>query len=238
MARYPLGPGRRVPRSAHRLAEADSVVVIGLGRFGRSLALQLVDSGAEVLGIDEDEDLVQSLHGQLTHVVRADSTREEALQQLAVQDFDRAVVGIGNDVEASILTASLLMEFGVPQVWAKATSEAHGRILHQIGVHHVVHPESEMGRRVAHLVRGSMLDYVEVGQGFAMVTTSPPAEIVGRPLGQTGLRQRHGVTVVAVRHAGDGWTHAGTDTVLAPADTIIVAGPVRDAERFSLLRRP
>ena len=104
----------RTPRStarATRIAEADAVVVIGLGRFGTSLALELMAAGTEVLGIDSDEEIVQSLNGRLTHVVRTDSTNEEALRQLAVHEFDRAVVAIGSDIQASILTTSLLIRF-------------------------------------------------------------------------------------------------------------------------------
>ena len=242
MARNPLArttssasvaPG---PRAA-RLAQADSVAVIGLGRFGRALALELVASGVDVLGIDDDEDLVQSLHGQLTHVVRADCTREDALRQLAVPDFDTVVVGIGSNLEASILTTSLVLGLGVPDLWAKATSEAHARILTQLGVHHVVRSENDMGRRVAHLVHGAMKDYIYFEGDFAMVTIEPPTELLGRPLGETGLRKRHGVTIVAVRVGGRAWTHATSETVLSRGDTVIAAGSVKATERFSRLAR-
>ncbi len=216
--------------------DADSVVVIGLGRFGQSLALELMRCDTEVLGIDTDEATVQMLNGELTQVVQADSTNEEALRQLGVPDFDRAVVGMGTHIEASILTASLLVSFGVRDVWAKAISRPHGRILEQVGVGHVVYPELEMGKRVAHLVRGAMQDYIEFEDDFAMVKTIAPAELVGRRLGDTGLRGKHDVTVVAVHHPGRGFTYATPDTVLESGDTIIVSGRTAAAERFSLLR--
>ena len=208
-------------------------MVIGLGRFGSALALELMAGGTEVLGIDGDPDIVQALNGQLSQVVRADSTKEEALRQLAVPDFEYAVVGIGTNVEASILTASLLISFGIKEVWAKALSEAHGRILTQLGVAHVVYPEADMGRRVAHLVRGAVLDYIQFEDDFAMVKTCPPADIVGRRLGDTGVRSRHDVTVVAVHRRGQGFTYATADTVVEPDDMIIVAGRTKAAERFS-----
>lgn len=225
----------RSPR-ARRIAQSDSVVVIGLGRFGRALALELVDEHTEVLGIDEDPELVQQLSGTLTHVVRADSTKEDVLRQLAVHEFNRAVVAIGTDLEASILTASLLVSFGIEDVWAKAISEAHGRILTQIGVHHVVYPEHDMGQRVAHLVRGRMLDYIEFEDDFAMVKTNPPTDIVGKRLADSAVRSRYGLTVVAIKRPGEGFTYATADTVVRADDTIIVAGRTRQTERFSELQ--
>ncbi|MFD3739644.1 potassium channel family protein [Streptomyces sp. NPDC058629] len=227
---------RKTTPKKRRTGSQGSVVVIGLGRFGRALALELVDEDTEVLGIDESAEVVQALSGSLTHAVRADSTKEDALRQLGVHEFDRAVVAIGTDLEASILTASLLISFGIENVWAKATSEAHGRILTQLGVHHVIHPEHDMGQRVAHLVRGRMLDYIEFEDDFAMVKTNPPAEIVGLPLADSTVRSRFGVTVVAIKRPGEGFTYATAETVVEADDTIIVAGRTRATERFSELQ--
>ncbi|GII99849.1 trk system potassium uptake protein TrkA [Sediminihabitans luteus] len=225
--------GQRPPQ---RLAEADSVVVIGLGRFGTSLALELMDTGIDVLGIDVDEERVQSLNGRLTHVVRADATKEEVLRQLAVHEYDRAVVGIGTHIESSILVTSRLLRFGDVTVWAKAISTPHGEILEQLGVPHIIYPEHDMGRRVAHLVRGAILDYVEFEDGFVMIKTNPPAAYVGVPLGGSDLRPKHDVTIVAVRPEGGRWSYASNTTVLAETDRIIVAGDVDKAEAFSRMR--
>jgi trk system potassium uptake protein TrkA len=219
-----------------RIAAANSVAVIGLGRFGRALALELMASGTEVLGIDANEDIVQSLNGQLSHVVMADSTKEEVLRQLSVPDFERIVVSIGSDVQSSILTTSLLLSFHPQHLWAKAVSDAHGRILEQLGVQHVIYPEKEMGKRVAHLVRGSMQDYLEIGDDFALVKTKPGVAFVGTPLGQLGIRSTYGVTVTAVKRPGERWTYTTADTVLGSQDVILVAGETRKAEAFSQLR--
>ncbi|WP_432111630.1 potassium channel family protein [Streptomyces sp. YPW6] len=227
---------KTTPKKRRTGGPQGSVVVIGLGRFGRALALELVDEDTEVLGIDENAEVVQAISGSLTHAVRADSTKEDALRQLGVHEFDRAVVAIGTDLEASILTASLLISFGIENVWAKAVSKAHGRILTQLGVHHVVYPEHDMGQRVAHLVRGRMLDYIEFEDGFAMVKTNPPADIIGLPLANSAVRTRHGITVVAIKRPGEGFTYATPDTVVEADDTIIVAGRTRATERFSELR--
>ncbi|ABS05710.1 TrkA-N domain protein [Kineococcus radiotolerans SRS30216 = ATCC BAA-149] len=218
------------------LASPRSVVVIGLGRFGRSLALELMEDGqVDVLGIDNDPALVDELAGSLTHAVVADSTKEEALRQLSVHEFDRAVVGIGTNLEASILTVSVLLQFGIRNVWAKAISESHARILTQLGAHKVIRPEHEMGLRVAHLVRGRMLDYIEFDDGYAMVKTTPPAPIVGKSLGQAKLRSTYRVTVVAHHSPGSGFTYATPETVLSADDVIIVSGQIRDVEAFSAL---
>ena len=224
------------PRGPARMAEEDAVVVIGLGRFGSSLAIELMASGTEVLGIDADEDVVQAHNGLLTHVVRADSTKEETLRQLSVPDFNSVVVAIGGDIQANILTASLLLKMGVPNIWAKAVSEPHGEILEQLGVPHVVRPEKDMGKRVAHLVRGVMQDYIEIGENFALVKMSPPQELVGVPLSQTGVRAAHSVTVTAFHRPDSGWTYATAETVLEEGDTILVAGEPKRVEAFSLLR--
>lgn len=211
----------------------DAVAVIGLGRFGGALALELEAAGTEVLGIDMREETVQAYNGLLTHVVRADSTKEEVLRQLSVPEFDRVVVGIGTDVEASILTTSRLLKFKHPEIWAKAISEPHAEILEQLGVQHVIRPEHDMGRRVAHLVRGTMRDYVEFEDDYVMTRTSPPAVAQNRPLGVLGIRDSFGVTVVAVKRQGGKWEHTTAQTVLYADDEIIVAGPRDKAEDFS-----
>ncbi|WP_110241293.1 potassium channel family protein [Nocardioides gilvus] len=213
----------------------NGVVVIGLGRFGRSLALELVNEGTEVLGVDSDRKIVQALAGRLTHVVEADSTNEEAMRQLSVNEFDRAVIGVGNDLEASLLSASVVLNLGVPNVWAKAISHSHARILSQIGVHHVVRPEHDMGKRVAHLVRGRMLDYIEFDDGYAIVKTTPPACILGVPLASSGVRTKFGVTIVGIKRTAEDFTHATETTVVQSGDIVIVSGPKDKVERFSEL---
>jgi trk system potassium uptake protein TrkA len=207
-------------------------VVIGLGRFGSSLALELTRRGTEVLAIDSRPKIVQALAGNITHLATADATDLDALQQLGVADFYRAVVAIG-DLEASILTASLLVELEIDDIWAKAVSQQHRRILSRVGAHHVVLPEHDMGERVAHLVGGRLLDYMEVDENFALIKTRPPKEYVGLPLGESGLRRKYGVTVVAVKKEGEEFTYAASDTELSYSDIIIVSGRTDQVERFA-----
>lgn len=210
-----------------------SVAVIGLGRFGQSLALELMDEGAEVLGIDMREDVVQSLNGRLTHAVVADATHEETLRQLSIPEFDRVVIAIGSDIQSSILVTSLLLRFGIGKIWAKAVSDPHGLILEQLGIPHVIYPEKDMGRRVAHIVLGSMQDFIEIDADFAMVKTALSAGHAGTRLGDSGIRRRYGVTVTSVKPAGGTWQSASQDTVLQEGDTILATGPTRKVEMFS-----
>ena len=209
------------------------VVVIGLGRFGSSLALELVERGTDVLALDARPHLVQQFADSVTHAAVADSTDPEVLRQLDVPDFGRAVVAIGDDLEASILTTSLLADLDITHIWAKAVSRQHGRILERVGATRVVLPEHDMGERVAHLVTGRMLDYIEFEDDYALVKTRAPAMAVSQPLGQSKVRSKCGVTVVGVKRPGEGFTYATQDTVLRRGDILIAAGRAHDVERFA-----
>jgi trk system potassium uptake protein len=215
----------------------ETVVVIGLGRFGGALALELSSLGANVLAIDSDRKIVQSFAGQLSQVVTADTTDIDALRQLGVPDVHRVVVAIGTDIEASIMTTSLLVDLNIPDIWAKAISRQHGTILRRVGAHHVVLPEHDMGERVAHLLTGRILDYIEVDTDYAMVKTKPPHDVVGMPLHESRVRAKYGVTIVSVKKETDGpdakFTYATPDTTLMYGDLILVVGTIEDVERFA-----
>jgi trk system potassium uptake protein len=229
--RIPRNPARAMARHA----EGSQILVVGLGRFGSALAQELVGLGFEVLGVDGSARRVQEQAEHLTHVVEADTTEPAVLRQLGAADFQTAVVGIGTDVEASILTTSGLVDLGVPSIWAKAVTESHGRILERIGAHHVVFPEHDMGQRVAHLVTGRVLDWFQLDESFAIVETGVPANLVGKTLAEAAIRARHGVTVVSVKPVGQGFTYATADTVLAEGDLLVIAGTPREAEAFAQL---
>jgi trk system potassium uptake protein len=218
-----------------RTTAENGVLVVGLGRFGTSLAETLMDLGHDVLGVDTDPGNVQRTTDLLTHVVEADATDEEAMRQLGAGEFGRAVIGIGTDLEASILATSVLAGLEVPDIWAKAITMAHGRILERVGAHHVVYPEHDMGRRVAHLVTGRMLEFVQLDEGFALVKLKPPKQVVGRSLADSQVRSRHGVTVVCIKPAGGSFTYATPETVPGPDDLLVVAGETGKVEGFSQL---
>ena len=213
----------------------DQILVVGLGRFGGAVAEELVHLGFEVLGIDTDRQQIQSYADMLTHVVQADATNDEALRQLGAADFRHAVVGIGTDIEASVLTTAALADFGVANIWAKAITKSHGRILERVGAHHVVFPEDDMGHRVAHLVGGRIIDWFQLDVDFAMVETVVPNELVGQSLGGAAIRSRYSVTVVCVKPPGESFTYATPDTVLTQGMVVVVAGPGDKAEEFAYL---
>ena len=216
-----------------RTVRDEGVLVIGLGRFGAAIALTLEKLGTQVLAIDTDPDLVQKYSGQLTHVVRADATQPEVLEQVGAGDFRIAVVGVGTSIESSVLIATNLVDLGKPVIWAKAISSAHGRILQRIGAHHVVYPEADAGKRVAHLVNGRLMDFIEFDDDFAIVKMRPPREVQGMTLADSDIRQRFGVTVVGVKSPGKDFTYAVPETVVAAHDLLIVSGRTGLIEKFS-----
>lgn len=226
--------GQRTP--AARALPEQSVVVLGLGRFGGAVAAELVRLGYDVLGIDQAEAAVQYYTAAVTHVVQADITSTEALRQLGVDDVSHAIVAVGSDLEASILATAALDELGVPGIWAKAISRQHGRILERVGAHHVVYPEHDMGHQVAHMIGGRIVDWFQLDERFALVETAVPSELVGRTLADAGIREKHNVTVVCVKPAGGTFTYATVDTVLAEGDLLVVAGETSSAEAFARLR--
>lgn len=221
-----------MPRKREEATTRHSVLVIGLGIFGRTVAQTLVSLGHDVLGVDEDPEIVADMAPRLTTVVEADATSEAALRQLGAAEFSRGLVAVG-DLEASVLVASNLIDLEVRQVWAKALSDRHARILERLGVHHVVNPEREQGSRLGHLIGGSMLDFIEVEEGWALVKVLPLPESVNRTLRESRLRELYGVTVVGTKRPGTPFQFAHPESVVHTDDTLIIAGPTRVCERFS-----
>ena len=211
----------------------DPVLVLGLGRFGASLAETLVRLGHEVLAVDSDPLRVQELSTVLTSVAEADTTSYAALEQLGAREVERAVVAIGENLEASILTVGVLVDLGVRHITAKAVTGAHGRILERVGAHDVVHVERDMGARIAHRVTGRMLEYLELDEHFAIVETVAPRALVGRTLGASQVRREHGVIVVCAKSPGGRFVRATADCAVGEGDLLLVAGDHEDVDRFA-----
>ena len=213
----------------------NQTLVIGLGRFGQVLAETLVELGDEVLGVDSDPRVVQECADELTHVVRADSTDAEALRQIGAANFERAVVAIGSDIQASILTTYNLVDLGVATIWAKAVTAEHGAILQRVGASRVVFPERDMGVRVVHSMIGRTVDYIELDDDFVLLETAAPRELVGRTLREAGVRARHDLTVVCIKRPGGSFSYATPETRVEAGDLVVVAGTVAAAEAFAKL---
>ncbi|WP_432900800.1 potassium channel family protein [Micromonospora matsumotoense] len=216
--------------------DSGDIAVIGLGRFGCHLAGALARLGHEVLAVDRDAAQVQRWSASLDRVVQADATEEQALRQLGIGDFRRVVVAIGASVEASVLTVLALTEVGVPQIWARATSRKHAKILASVGAHHVVFPEAETGERVAHLIVSRMLDFMEFGDDFAIAKVPVPPPLVGHRLGELALQERYGVMVVGAKPAGEPFRYAEPGTVLGSGSILVVEGGIAQVQQFAALR--
>lgn len=200
--------------------------VVGLGMFGRSVALHLARAGQAVLAVDRDPRLVNELADQLDDVVCADATDEDALRELGVSRFTSVVVAIGAaSMENSILTTALLRQLGVPRIVARSMSPLHTRVLRAVGAHEVVSPEEEMGERLARrLATPSVLERLEVAANAELAEVEVPESLVGQSLAELDIRRRWGISVVAVRRGGA--VHATVDAaeLLRSGDVLIVLG--------------
>ena len=198
--------------------------VIGLGRFGSAMATTLAELGHEVIGVDGSQEIVERLADRLHAAVALDATDERALKASGIQEVDCAVISIGENIEASLLVVMLVKDLGIPKIVAKAVTPLHGRILQRIGVDRVVFPEHDMAVRVAHsLVVANVLDYIELSRDFSIIEMPAPPEFAGKTLRDLALRNRFGLTLIAIkRKTGTG---DGEITNVAPAaDDIIQAG--------------
>ncbi|MBO4207803.1 potassium channel family protein [Micromonospora echinofusca] len=213
--------------------EESGVAVIGLGRFGWHVSQSLTALGYDVLAVDENPRIVQRWSDQLSRVVQADATDEKALRQLGLTDFGRVVVAIGASVEASVLVVLALAELGVPEIWARATSEKHAKILDAVGADHVVFPEAATGERVAHLIVSKMLDFIEFDEDFAIAKVRAPQALQGRPIGEIAISDRYGVVVVGAKQPGQKFRYTSPDTVLVPGSVLIVEGTISQVQRFA-----
>jgi len=202
---------------------ARQVMVIGLGRFGSSIARTLSEDGLQVMCIDRRMDLVEEMQEFVTQVVQADSTDRETMEALGAGDFEIAFVTMGGDIKVSCITTMLLKELGVKTVVAKAADEFHGRMLEKLGADKVVYPERDMGRRIAHnLVSGNLLEYIELSPDFSMAEIIANPEWEGRKLSELNLRAGLGVNVVAIRSGEEVNALPNSETVIRQGDIMLV----------------
>ena len=202
-----------------------SYIVIGLGRFGETLARQLCEFGAEVLAMDVRSDLVQQVADHVTHAVVGDAQDKEVLRALGVRDFDCAIVAIGDDLAASVLTAMNLKELEVSYVVCQAHDETHRRVLQKLGVDRVVIPEKENAIRLARgLHSRNVLDYIELSQDYGILEIPTPQSWVGKSLKELNVRARLGVNIIAVENGKNTNISPAADYRIQPEDILVVLG--------------
>ncbi len=199
--------------------------VIGLGRFGSSVAQTLSELGHDVLAIDSDDGAVQAVANFVTHAVQADAKDEETLRALGIRNFDVAIVAIGDDVQANILITLMLKEMGVKKVVAKAINALHGKVLERIGADKVIYPEKDMAVRLAHhLVSYNVMDFMELAEGYKVVELTTPTKYVGNTLSALNLRAKHGISVIAIKKKDRIVVAPGADDLIEENDILIVVG--------------
>jgi len=174
--------------------------VIGLGAFGRAVAEALGAAGAEVIGIDSNEEVIESIKNDVSHALRLDSTQESAMRAAGLEEVDVAVVAHGENIEVSILTTVILRRLGVPRIVARSVSDLHAEILGEVGADQVVSVERQQGRQLAEaLLHPAISERIPLAPGMALAEVTPPAEFIGKSLRQLDARRRFGVNIVAVR---------------------------------------
>lgn len=209
-------------------------LVIGLGRFGATIAKTLATLGYEVMALDKNEHRVKHLAPIVTQAIEVDSTDEQALAELGVQNFDHAIVAIGDDIQASILTTLILKEMGLPHVIAKATNEYHSKVLEKIGADKVIQPEREMGLRVAHhLISENVIDFIELSPDYSIVEITASEPMIGKTLASLDIRAKYGCNVIAIKSPEKGMNISPrAETEICAGDLLVILGKNSDINRF------
>jgi trk system potassium uptake protein TrkA len=208
--------------------------IIGMGRFGSSVARTLYNLNYEVLAIDSDENRTQEVINMVTHAVQADSTDEEALRALGVRNFDVVVVAIGQDIQASILTTLILKDMGVKMLVAKAQNELHGKVLAKIGADKVIYPERDMGHRVAHnLISPNILDHIELSDDYSIVDLQVGPSLIGKNLRQLDIRNKFQCNVMGIKSQSGKMNIAPhAEDLIKENDVLVVVGKNEDLQKF------
>jgi trk system potassium uptake protein len=203
----------------------EQVVVIGLGRFGSAVARELERLGHEVLAIDRDEQRVNEIASDVTHALELDAADEDALRDAGAAEFGTAIVAISSDAEPSIFATMVLKRLGVANVIAKAGSLLHGEILSRVGADRVVFPERETGLRLAHSFSvPNVIDYLDVAPGFGIEKIRPPKAFIGRSLRELDLKDKLGITPLALRRGRQVFVNPTRDERIGEDDELIVIG--------------
>lgn len=208
-------------------------VVIGCGRFGGSVARTLYNMGHDVLAIDSSGETIQYISEEVTHAIQADATDESVLKSLGIRNFDVAIITIGSNIQASVMTTLMVKELGVKYVVAKANNEIHAKLLFKIGADRVVFPERDMGIRVAHnLVSSNILDYIELAPEYSIMEITAPSEWTGKTLLDLNIRSKYGINVMAIKHDSQINISPVAADYIRDGDILVVVGRNKDLEKL------
>ncbi|MDE4086241.1 TrkA family potassium uptake protein [Planococcus maritimus] len=208
-------------------------VVIGLGRFGGSIVRELIEQGADVMAIDKDHERVDEFASIATQAVVADTTDESVLKSLGVRNFEQVIVAIGENIQASILTTLMLKEIGVKKITVKAQNDYHAKVLHKIGADKVVHPERDMGIRIAHnILSNNVLDYLELSDEHSIMEIKANDKLAGYTLIELDIRAKYGINIVAIKRGDEIIVSPQADMEIERDDILIIIGSDADINRF------
>jgi len=208
-------------------------VVIGLGRFGTSVAETLYKLGNDVLALDSDEDVIQDISDKVTHAVQADCTDENSLNALGIKNFDVAVISIGSNMQSSVMATLLAKELGVKHIIAKANNKLHAKVLYKIGADRVIFPERDMGVRVAHnLVSSNILDYIELSSEYSIAEIASPKEWHGKSLVELNVRSRYGINIMAIKKGSYIDISPSAEDMVEEGDIIVAIGSIEDINKL------
>lgn len=212
-----------------------SFAVIGMGRFGTSVAKTLGKMGHDVLAVDNDEERIEEVLDYVTHGVVVDALDEDALVELGLRNFDTIIVSIGQDIQASILVTVILKEMGCKFVVAKAQNELHGRVLEKTGADRVVYPERDMGVRVAHgLVSNNVLDYIELSPDYSILEVVAPTKFVGKNLREAGLGAKYGINLMAIKRGKDIYVAPTAEETIQTGDVLVAVGSTESLQNLEV----
>lgn len=207
--------------------------IIGMGRFGSSVAKALYEMGYDVMAIDSSEERIQEHIQYVTYAVQADSTDEKAMKELGIRNFDTVVIAIGADIQSSILSTLILKELGVKNITVKAQNERHGKVLYKVGADKVVFPERDMGNRVAHnLVSPNVLDFIELAEDYSVVEIVVGERLDGKSLGELNIRAKYGFNVIAIKRGAEINIAPRAEDMILSDDILVVIGENSDLKRF------
>lgn len=211
--------------------------VIGCGKFGSSVAKSIYSLGYEVLAVDKSMEIIQSIKDDVTHAVQADITNETVLKELGLNNYDTVVIGIGLDMQASIMAAITAKEIGVKYLVAKAQNDLHAKVLEKIGVDRIIFPERDIGERLAsNLVSSNILDYIELSKDYSIMEINALPAWIGKSMKETNIRENYGLNILAIKHGKDITISPNSKTRIEEGDILVAVGHNDNFKKLSTVK--